>query len=121
MMKVSTKNYRVYTRDQFVTGFLEGEEINIIVNHYITVWWRKKSSPFREAGTLNKKIIDSTTYNPQAKNYIRRFKRRRTKCQSGSWRQSQKKQMYLSLNLQSIRGYGQKVLEPLPSVMLGIF
>jgi hypothetical protein len=24
-------------------------------------------------------------------------------------------------NLQSIRGYGQKVLEPLPFVMLGIF
>ena len=34
-LQISTKNYRVYTRDQLlVTGFLDGEEINIIVNHW---------------------------------------------------------------------------------------
>ena len=70
-LQVSTKNYRVYTRDQLlVTGFLEGEEINIIVNHWPSrSGGEKKSSPFREAaGTLNKKIIDSLQrINPQAK------------------------------------------------------
>ena len=70
-LQASTKNYRVYTRDQLlVTGFLEGEEINIIVNHWPSrSGGEKKSSPFREAaGTLNKKIIDSLQrINPQAK------------------------------------------------------
>jgi hypothetical protein len=70
-LQVSTKNYRVYTRDQLlVTGFLEGEEINIIVNHWPSrSGGEKKSSPFREAaGALNKKIIDSLQRrNPQAK------------------------------------------------------
>jgi hypothetical protein len=33
--QISSKNYRVYTRDQLlVTGFLDGEEIHIIVNHW---------------------------------------------------------------------------------------
>ena len=60
--QISTQNYRVYTRDQLlVTGFLDGEEINIIVNHWPSrSGGEKKSSPFREAaGALNKKIIDS--------------------------------------------------------------
>ena len=61
-VQVNTKNYRVYTRDQLlVTGFLDGEEINIIVNHWPSrSGGEKKSSPFREAaGALNRKIIDS--------------------------------------------------------------
>ena len=70
-LQISTKNYRVYTRDQLlVTGFLEGEEINIIVNHWPSrSGGEKKSSPFREAaGALNRKIIDSLQrINPNAK------------------------------------------------------
>jgi hypothetical protein len=62
---------RVYTRDQLlVTGFLDGEEINIIVNHWPSrSGGEKKSSPFREAaGALNRKIIDSIIkINPNAK------------------------------------------------------
>jgi hypothetical protein len=62
---------RVYTRDQLlVTGFLDGEEIHIIVNHWPSrSGGEKKSSPFREAaGKLNRKIMDSLfTINPNAK------------------------------------------------------
>lgn len=62
---------RVYTRDQLlVTGFLDGEEINIIVNHWPSrSGGEKKSSPFREAaGRLNRKIMDSIyKINPNAK------------------------------------------------------
>ena len=62
---------RVYTRDQLlVTGFLDGEEINLIVNHWPSrSGGEKKSSPFREAaGRLNRKIIDSLfAINPNAK------------------------------------------------------
>jgi hypothetical protein len=62
---------RVYTRDQLlVTGFLDGEEINIIVNHWPSrSGGEKKSSPFREAaGALNRRIIDSLIkINPLAK------------------------------------------------------
>ncbi len=62
---------RVYTRDQLlVTGFLDGEEINIIVNHWPSrSGGEKKSSPFREeAGKLNRKIMDSLfKINPNAK------------------------------------------------------
>lgn len=62
---------RVYTRDQLlVTGFLDGEEINIIVNHWPSrSGGEKKSSPFREAaGALNRKIMDSLVkINPNAK------------------------------------------------------
>jgi hypothetical protein len=69
--QVNTKNYRVYTRDQLlVTGFLEGEEIHIIVNHWPSrSGGEKKSSPYREAaGLLNRKIIDSLQrINPEAK------------------------------------------------------
>ena len=69
-MSDNTTN-RVYTRDQLlVTGFLDGEEINIIVNHWPSrSGGEKKSSPFREAaGALNRKIIDSLIkINPNAK------------------------------------------------------
>ena len=70
-LQISPKNYRVYTRDQLlVTGFLDGEEISIIVNHWPSrSGGEKKSSPFREAaGGLNRKIIDSLQrINPNAK------------------------------------------------------
>jgi hypothetical protein len=62
---------RVYTRDQLlVTGFLDGEEISLIVNHWPSrSGGEKKSSPFREAaGRLNRKIMDSLfAINPNAK------------------------------------------------------
>jgi len=71
VIEINTKNYRVYTRDQLlVTGFLNGEEIHIIVNHWPSrAGGEKKSSPFREsAGALNRKIIDSLQrLNPNAK------------------------------------------------------
>jgi hypothetical protein len=69
--QISIKNNRVYTRDQLlVTGFLNGEEIHLIVNHWPSrSGGEKKSSPFREAaGALNRKIIDSLQrINPNAK------------------------------------------------------
>ncbi|GEL10257.1 Endonuclease/Exonuclease/phosphatase family protein [Flavobacterium glycines] len=62
---------RIFTRDQLlVTGFLDGEEIHIIVNHWPSrSGGEKKSSPYREAaGILNRKIIDSLQkINPNAK------------------------------------------------------
>ncbi|RVT78206.1 endonuclease/exonuclease/phosphatase family protein [Flavobacterium sufflavum] len=68
---VNTFENRVFTRDQLlVTGFLDGEEINIIVNHWPSrAGGEKKSSQFREAaGILNRKIIDSLQkINPDAK------------------------------------------------------
>ena len=64
-------NNRVFTRDQLlITGFLEGEEISIIVNHWPSrSGGERASSPFREAaGRLNRKIIDSLQrINPNAK------------------------------------------------------
>ncbi|WPO80294.1 endonuclease/exonuclease/phosphatase family protein [Flavobacterium sp. KACC 22761] len=69
-VKVDTKN-RVFTRDQLlVTGFLDNEEIHIIVNHWPSrSGGEKASSPYREAaGKLNRKIIDSLQQiNPLAK------------------------------------------------------
>jgi len=69
--QIDTKTQRIYTRDQLlVTGFLDGEEINVIVNHWPSrSGGEKKSSPNREAaGKLNRKIIDSLyTLNPNAK------------------------------------------------------
>ncbi len=66
-----SKDNRVYTRDiLLVTGFLDGEEINIMVNHWPSrSGGEKKSSPFREAaGRLSKKIMDSIyKINPNAK------------------------------------------------------
>jgi hypothetical protein len=65
------KDDRVYTRDQLlVTGFLDGEEVNIIVNHWPSrSGGEKKSAPFREAaGRLNRQIMDSIfKINPNAK------------------------------------------------------
>lgn len=62
---------RVYTRDiLLVTGFLDGEEVNVMVNHWPSrSGGEKKSSPFREeAGRLNRKIMDSLfKINPNAK------------------------------------------------------
>ena len=62
---------RVYTRDQLVvTGYLDGEEMNFIVNHWPSrSGGEKRSSPYREAaGALNRKIIDSLQkINPDAK------------------------------------------------------
>ncbi|TDE06650.1 endonuclease/exonuclease/phosphatase family protein [Flavobacterium hiemivividum] len=70
-LAINYYNNRVFTRDQLlVTGFLDGEEINIIVNHWPSrSGGEKKSSPFREAaGVLNRKIIDSLQQiNPNAK------------------------------------------------------
>jgi len=67
----SVDGKRVYTRDQLlVSGFLDGEEMHFIVNHWPSrSGGEKKSSPYREAaGTLNKKIIDSLLkINPKAK------------------------------------------------------
>jgi hypothetical protein len=66
-----TYNHRIYTRDiLLVTGFLDGEEINIMVNHWPSRFGgEKKSSPFREAaGRLSRKIMDSLyKVNPNAK------------------------------------------------------
>ena len=62
---------RIYTRDiLLVTGFLDGEEINIMVNHWPSrSGGEKKSSAFREAaGRLGRKIMDSIyKVNPLAK------------------------------------------------------
>lgn len=69
-VKIENKN-RVFTRDQLlVSGYLEGEEVHIIVNHWPSrSGGEKASSPFREAaGRLNRKIIDSLQQiNPNAK------------------------------------------------------
>ena len=68
---VDAKTKRIYTRDQLlVTGLLDGEEVNVIVNHWPSrSGGEKKSSPNREAaGALNRKIIDSLyKINPKAK------------------------------------------------------
>jgi hypothetical protein len=62
---------RIYTRDVLlVTGILDGDEVNIIVNHWPSrSGGEKKSSPFREAaGRLDRKIMDSIyKVNPNAK------------------------------------------------------
>lgn len=69
-VKKEIKN-RVFTRDQLlVSGFLEDEEIHIIVNHWPSrSGGEKATSIFREAaGKLNRKIIDSLQQiNPKAK------------------------------------------------------
>ncbi|MDD5151388.1 MAG: endonuclease/exonuclease/phosphatase family protein [Flavobacterium sp.] len=66
-----TKDNRIYTRDiLLVTGFLDGEEINLLVNHWPSrSGGEKKSSPFREAaGRLARKVMDSVyKVNPNAK------------------------------------------------------
>jgi hypothetical protein len=66
-----TTGKRRLTRDiLLVTGFLDGEEVNVMVNHWPSrSGGEKKSSPFREAaGKLNRKIMDSIyKINPNAK------------------------------------------------------
>ncbi len=70
-VKIKPQNNRVFTRDQLlITGYLEGEEISIIVNHWPSrSGGEKASSKFREeAGKLNRRIIDSLQrINPDAK------------------------------------------------------
>ncbi|WP_035646267.1 endonuclease [Flavobacterium sp. ASV13] len=70
-VEIKVDKNRVFTRDQLlVTGFLENEEIHIIVNHWPSrSGGEKVSSPYREAaGKLNRKIIDSLQQiNPLAK------------------------------------------------------
>ncbi|MBS7255012.1 endonuclease/exonuclease/phosphatase family protein [Flavobacterium branchiicola] len=70
-VEIKTIKNRVFTRDQLlVTGFLENEEIHIIINHWPSrSGGEKASSKFREAaGALNRKIIDSLQQiNPNAK------------------------------------------------------
>jgi Endonuclease/Exonuclease/phosphatase family len=62
---------RVYTRDiLLVTGLLDGEEVNVMVNHWPSrSGGEKKSSPFREAaGRMNRQIMDSIyKINPNSK------------------------------------------------------
>jgi len=69
--EAKTQNNRIFTRDQLlITGFLEGEEIHLIVNHWPSrSGGEKATSQYREAaGYLNKKIIDSLQQiNPEAK------------------------------------------------------
>ncbi len=68
---INENKKRVFTRDVLlVTGFLDGEEINILVNHWPSrSGGEKKSSKFREAaGRLDRKIMDSIyKVNPEAK------------------------------------------------------
>lgn len=71
VIQLNTINKRIYTRDQLlVTGFLDGEEVNLIVNHWPSrSGGQQKTSLYREAaGALNRKIIDSLQReNPNAK------------------------------------------------------
>jgi len=66
-----TVDKRIYTRDiLLVTGLLDGEEINVMVNHWPSrSGGEKMSSPYREAaGRLARKIMDSVyKVNPKAK------------------------------------------------------
>ena len=71
--KLKLDSERVYTRDHvlLVTGFLDGEEVNVIVNHWPSrSGGEKKSSPFREAaGRLESKNngFHLVKINPNAK------------------------------------------------------
>ena len=70
-VEVGATSKRIYTRDQILmTGFLDGEEISFIVNHWPSRRGGEKiSSNLREmAAGLNLKIIDSLQKrNPDAK------------------------------------------------------
>ncbi len=62
MVAEDLKTRRIYTRDQLlVTGFLDGEEVNVIVCHWPSrSGGEKKSAPNRElAAALTRKITDS--------------------------------------------------------------
>jgi hypothetical protein len=71
VLNIDGSGKRVYTRDQLlVSGYLDGEEMHFIVNHWPSrSGGEKRSSPYREAaGALNRKIIDSLQkINPDAK------------------------------------------------------
>lgn len=71
VLNIDGSGRRVYTRDQLlVSGYLDGEEMHFIVNHWPSrSGGEKRSSPYREAaGALNRKIIDSLQkINPDAK------------------------------------------------------
>lgn len=64
-------NKRIYTRDVLlVSGFLDDEEIHLLVNHWPSrSGGELQSRPYRvSAGRLNRKIIDSiSAINPKAK------------------------------------------------------
>ncbi|AWA29087.1 endonuclease [Flavobacterium magnum] len=66
-----SRDNRIYTRDiLLVTGLLDGEEVNVMVNHWPSrSGGEKKSSPYREeAGRLARKVMDSIyKVNPNAK------------------------------------------------------
>jgi hypothetical protein len=68
---LASNEKRLFSRDiLLVTGFLEAEEIHVLVNHWPSrSGGEKKSSPYREAaGRLAKKIMDSLfKVNPKAK------------------------------------------------------
>jgi hypothetical protein len=115
----------LYARSIACNWISGGEKLILssIIGHHGLVA-KKNQARFEKLRDFKpKKIIDSTTYKSTGKNYnTRRFKRRHTiKVSKWLLAPKPKKQMCLTWNLQSIRGYGQKVLEPLPFVMLGIF
>ena len=71
LLLTNENDYRDYTRDQLVvSGFLDGEEIHFIVNHWPSrSGGEARSKPNRiEAARLNKRIIDSISkLSPEAK------------------------------------------------------
>ena len=71
LLLTNENDYRDYTRDQLVvSGFLDGEEMHFIVNHWPSrSGGEARSKPNRiEAARLNKRIIDSiSVLSPKAK------------------------------------------------------
>lgn len=71
LLLTNENDYRDYTRDQLVvSGFLDGEEMHFIVNHWPSrSGGEARSKPNRiEAARLNKRIIDSISeLSPKAK------------------------------------------------------
>lgn len=71
LMLTKEEDFRDYTRDQLVVGgFLDGEEIHFIVNHWPSrSGGEARSKPNRMAAArLNRRIIDSISkFNPEAK------------------------------------------------------
>lgn len=95
---------RVFTRDiLLVTGLLDGEEINILVNHWPSrSGGEKKSSPFREAaGRLTRKITDSIyKVNPNAKIIIM------GDLNDGSYNKSVKEGIGAKLKKEEVKQFG---------------
>lgn len=104
VVEININNKRVYTRDVLlVTGILDGEEINILVNHWPSrSGGEKKSSPFREAaGRLNRKIMDSIyKVNPNAKIITM------GDLNDGSYNKSVKEGIGAKLNKEDVRQFG---------------